>query len=326
VEVLPLSIMANKLVVLCNETGQFLTFKSDGHGFNNPPEVWRSSRANIAVLGDSFVHGYCVQDNFVTLIRRRYPTTLNLGASGAGPLVMLATLKEYARAVKPKVVLWVYFEGNDLKNLSQERKSPLLRRYLTEGFSQDLIERRHEIDRALADYLKKLEARSSWSIKREELREFFEQLWEGGEIRRRVASIMRLASLRKRIGLVYGATNPDAGVSRSTPEEERAQAELLYEILAEARRSVEEWDGDLYFVYLPQWRTYALKPTGPDPLRTRVLSAAKKAGLPVIDIHQTFKRHADPVGLFPLRLSGHYTEEGNRLIAAEVLRAVSLSE
>jgi hypothetical protein len=46
-------------------------------------------------------------------------------------------------------------------------------------------------------------------------------------------------------------------------------------------------------------------------------------GLPLIDVHQVFANQKDPVGLFPLRLDGHYTEEGNRIVAEYVLRALS---
>jgi PAS domain S-box-containing protein len=104
-EILPLASIANKLTVLCNESGQFLTYRTDQHGFNNPQQVWHTS-IDIVAVGDSFTHGYCVapDSNFVSVIRQHYPRTLNLGIEGNGPLVMLATLREYAVVFKPKVV------------------------------------------------------------------------------------------------------------------------------------------------------------------------------------------------------------------------------
>ena len=116
VEVLPLASIAIKLTVLCNESGQFVTYQSDQHGFNNPQYVWHTP-IDIVAVGDSFTQGYCVapDSNFVSVIRQRYPGALNLGIEGDGPLVMLATLKEYAALFRPKVVLWFYFEGNDLQ-------------------------------------------------------------------------------------------------------------------------------------------------------------------------------------------------------------------
>ena len=99
--------------------------------------------------------------------------------------------------------------------------------------------------------------------------------------------------------------------------------QLLHEILVEARRSIEEWGGDLYFVYLPTWSTYASPGGGAHPVRARVLSAAKEAGLPIIDLHPTFESHSDPLALFPFRLGGHYNAEGHALVAAEILRSVA---
>ena len=38
----------------------------------------------------------------------------------------LATLKEYGPTLKPKLVLWFYYEGNDLRDLDGwEKNSPL---------------------------------------------------------------------------------------------------------------------------------------------------------------------------------------------------------
>ena len=64
--------------------------------------------------------------NFVALIRQHYPATINLGVSGDGPLTMLATLKEYVQFAKPRVVLWFFWEGNDLSDLQEREKFPLV--------------------------------------------------------------------------------------------------------------------------------------------------------------------------------------------------------
>ena len=54
-EVIPLAGISNKLTLLCNENGQWVSYKSDAHGFNNPdPAIWKSAGVDIAALGDSF--------------------------------------------------------------------------------------------------------------------------------------------------------------------------------------------------------------------------------------------------------------------------------
>ena len=92
------------MTVLCNESGDYVTYHSDQHGFHNPKEVWQSSRVEIAAVGDSFVQGYCVpsDQNFVSLIRNRHPATLNLGMAGEAPLLMLATMQGVSAALSTK--------------------------------------------------------------------------------------------------------------------------------------------------------------------------------------------------------------------------------
>jgi hypothetical protein len=96
-------------------------------------------------------------------------------------------------------------------------------------------------------------------------------------------------------------------------------------VLTEARDSVSGWGGRLYFVYLPQWHTYAPKPL-PNPDRDRVLQIVGELGLPVIDVYKTFANHEDPLALFPFRIMHHYSEEGYRLVGQDVLRGISAAE
>ncbi len=127
-EFLPLAGISNKVSVVCNETGEYMVYKNDEHGFHNPTGLWNSGRVGIAAVGDSFVQGFCVpsEKNFVALIRNRYPSTLNLGIAGQGPLMMLATIKEYARSVKPGTVLWFYHEESSLELFERREKlSPI---------------------------------------------------------------------------------------------------------------------------------------------------------------------------------------------------------
>ncbi len=113
--------------------------------------------------------------------------------------------------------------------------------------------------------------------------------------------------------------------------------DLLGEILSQANAFVGAWGGRLYFVYLPAWARYA-NPASVNKysdhvlylasLRTRdrVLAFVRGLGLPIIDIHDVFQAHSDPLALFPFHQRLHYNEEGNHLIAEEVLRAIFLAD
>lgn len=70
------------------------------------------------------------------------------------------------------------------------------------------------------------------------------------------------------------------------------------------------------FVYLPQYARISggkLGLTGKH--RVSVLAGIRDLGIPVIDIEPVFNAHAAPISLFPLRMNGHYTPEGYRLVA-----------
>jgi hypothetical protein len=299
-EVLPLSGIANKLVVVCNEGGQYLTYRSDRHGFNNPQEIWGQAPVDIATLGDSFVQGWCVpqEQSFVGVIRKSRSATLNLGMEGGAPLTMLATLKEYGPIVKPRNVLWFYYEGNDLGDLERERHSPLLRRYLNDGFTQNLRDRQAEIDRALDEHVK---------AAREE--------------NRLVATLKEIAG---RIDDLKPAEPARPASDLPPPKRHAVEIELLENILKNAKQFVGGWGGNLYFVYLPAYLRYA--PEQDDFFRDYVLQAARGAGLPIIHIHPTFGAHKDPLSLFALRLHSHYTPEGHELVAKQVRDAIAATK
>ena len=91
------------------------------------------------------VHGARVQpgDDIAAQIRDLGHPAVNLGFSNDGPLLELATLSEYGLRLRPRAVIWVYFEGNDLTDLAEEKTSPLLRAYLHDGYSQHLAERQN---------------------------------------------------------------------------------------------------------------------------------------------------------------------------------------
>ena len=115
----PLGGVALSELVQCNESEFWATYPSDELGFNNPRGLWTSQGSiDVIAVGDSFTEGNCVRlgEDLVSVIRESYPLTINLGRAGNGPLEELAGIKEYGPVLKPKIVLWVYFEQNDIRS------------------------------------------------------------------------------------------------------------------------------------------------------------------------------------------------------------------
>ena len=91
-------------------------------------------------IGDSFTAGACVQkgenipDNFKKITNKN---VINLGYEGTGQLIHLAFLNEFGFEKNPANIIINYYE-NDLKDISQEKKSKHLLNYLKDNYTQNL--------------------------------------------------------------------------------------------------------------------------------------------------------------------------------------------
>ncbi len=311
-ELMPLGGLANTLTVLCNESGRYVSYESDEHGFRNPRGIWSSGRADLAAVGESFAQGYCVPDgkSFVDLLRDGYPVTLNLGMSGQSSLLQLAAIKEYLAPHAPKTVLWFFSEGIDLPDLYDEVKHPLLMRYLEPTFTQHLITRQPEIEQQLRRFLESAEAR-----KREE-----RIASAGSHLFEKSLGFAKLWNLRETVDALYG-TNPadEHGLSMVASSEHNPFSDALQQ----AQTITHNWGGTLYFVYLPSWKRYNNGEETCELERTKVLTLVKALGIPSIDVHESFNAHNDPLSLFPFRKFGHYNEQGNQVVADTVRKALA---
>ena len=354
--------------VICNESGQHLTYTADERGFNNPHGLHGRAPLQVALLGDSFTQGLCVPDDasIAGRIRASFPHMLSLGVTGAGPLreglnkcllhfsdaqgesapsalltfsvsyshrkwwhipvpreplinqrflSALARFIEYAAPLRPRFVVWNWFEGNDLSDLGRELAMASLRRYQTTDTPLGLADRQDDIDRILR-------AAIDAEIERLESRE------EGV-----VKGILLLRAIRDRLP---AQARPELQAKEgdgdgSTIDERLAVTER---ILATVRNAAQGWGGELVAVYLPAylrycsavpaWREHcdaALAQRG-DRLNHRddVLEMFDRLGLPVIDGHAIF----EDVGLSPTDIfyyeGSHYTPAAYGAMAEAVLR------
>ena len=302
---LPLGGVSRKVTVYNNESGEFTIYKSDRHGFNNPDNEWDSKAQEWMTVGDSFAQGSGVKPGEEIAGQLRSitnSTVVNLGIGGNGPLLELASLIEFGKFLKPRKVLWVYYEGNDLvTNLRTEKESPLLMKYMQDGFSQHLIKRQEEVDKLLNEHLSKEKEKEKEKAKAKAKRDkwIHRKRW------------IRLRSVRSVIGI---NTKGDIDVDP-----------LFEKILTKAKAEVEAWGGFLYFVYLPEYACYSssISSHGVFRKKAEVINIANRLDIPVVDIHrEVFEKHSDPLALFPFRLFGHYNAEGNAEVAKAIVRIV----
>lgn len=92
----------------------------DRHGFRNDEDM---ERAEVVVVGDSYVESPMLSNSSLltsTVKRLSGASVANLGISGYGPEQELIVLKRYGLNLQPKVIVWTFFEGNDLLQLDPE--------------------------------------------------------------------------------------------------------------------------------------------------------------------------------------------------------------
>lgn len=109
----PLSDMAIKWN-LPFRASESLSFTTDSKGYRNLREL---DRADIVLLGDSYVEGHWVSDEntcAVILEKRLGLSVANLAVAGYGSLQQLEVLKRDGLELRPRLVAWFFFEGNDL--------------------------------------------------------------------------------------------------------------------------------------------------------------------------------------------------------------------
>jgi hypothetical protein len=317
--IFPLGQLSQKTIVYCNESGQYKIFKSDEHGFNNPEGLYKKNDINIALVGDSFTLGNCVMsgEDIASLLRNEGINSLNLGNGGNGPLIELAVLKEYVEPFKADIVLWVYYEGNDLIELEKERETSMLMRYLEDNYSQSLLDRQDEIDATLIKYVN-----FHW---KKELPRIANQprIAQEREEREYKLKIIKLWFLRSRLGLT-NKTKKTQNPGRVTNY--KSQLPLLSKILATANQRSSRWGGTLYFVYLPTIERYMNdKYNGNFYDRDDVLAIIHKLGIPLIDFHEVLSKQPDPLSLVP-NVGAHYNADGYKLLSEFIVSQLKKSD
>lgn len=325
-EILPLGGIANHITVHCNEMGHWFTAKSDKHGFINPEGQWEMLPIQVAIVGDSYTHA-CVKsdENYASRIRNKFPSTLNLGVAGTGPLSYLARIREYLTTLKPQIVIWSHYEGNDVTDLLHERRTRILQRYLDPEFRQGLVKRQNKIDVSL----------SAW---------FDDQIkkkTEGIEaditpINWHDVVLLRTLRDRLKIGLTVKFLSKEAKHTAQHAAEYNYDLKLFEQIIREAIETIESWGGKLVFVYIPSFSQFCndvqrwkkeycysgLIPYKPFDIahkpRNQILKIVNNNNVPVVDMLPIFKETgaAEQLYVFP---GAHLTPAGYRLVGDTIL-------
>ena len=91
----------------------------DRHGFRNEADL---DAADVAVIGDSFIEAPTMPTSMTmtsVLARLSGLTVANLGLSAYGPQQELRVMERYALPLRPAIIVWAFYEGNDFKDMAR---------------------------------------------------------------------------------------------------------------------------------------------------------------------------------------------------------------
>ncbi len=311
--IFPLAGLSYSKTIHCNENGYYSIYKSDRYGFNNSDDkIWDKDEIDFVLVGDSFVHGACVnpKDTFSENLKNLSgKNVLNLGYGGNGSLIEYATLKEYSPKY-PKNILWFYFEENDIKELSKEINNPLLKKYLSnDSYKQNLKIKQSIIDLKIEKWIeKKVKAKN---IRKKDFKnQKTDQWWFF--FNNKLFSIAKLWNTRHAIFFSH-KNQVIENNSMSTNDFEK--------IIKKLKKFSLEKESKVYFVYLPgYWRyKYDIVPENYFP----IIKIVQENGIKVIDVNDIFfKDTKNPLSFFPFRQFGHYNENGYKIIMTKIYNEI----
>ncbi len=146
--------ISNANTLYCKESSFWTLYKSDKFGFNNPINRWDKKNKDATVfLGDSFIHGACVNpgESIVDYFNEKRHG-INLAYGGTGSIAQYATLMEFKSELPNdlRYIIWGFYEGNDLIQ-DTANEIEWLKPYIDNAkYSQRYIDRIDDFNEAMA--------------------------------------------------------------------------------------------------------------------------------------------------------------------------------
>ena len=284
-----------------------ITLTYDARGFRNPTTP---ARADIVLIGDSYVEGrYVSDDRIVSRVleaRLRRPVA-NLGVAGYGSAQELVVLERDGLPLEPRVVIWFFFEGNDLYN-------------------------DHEFDNALTAP-REIRA-TAWTARH--------PWWRRSFLRNAYAELRLLLSpivpgFCPDFGIVSDGPSrgqrvlfwPEAAVPWTAFEQGRW--ERTKQTLGRGAALVRQHDARLLLVYVPhKFRVYrdfidapALRGWTLWPLPALFAEFCRAEGLACVDLTDMLRDSVRAGGMPHAATDSHWSEAGHRLVADRLAEIVS---
>lgn len=287
-KILALSGISKTKTIYCNENGYFVIYQSDRFGFNNQDSEWDKTDIEYLLIGDSHAHGACVSqpNNIAGNLQKKINKekgVINLGYSANGPLMELATLREYLPLIKVQRILWIYYP-NDIFDLRFGLKNKILSNYLNnKKYSQKLHLKQNELDKNLNQKLLK-------EVKFQ--KKFGEQT--------KLKKFIKLTNLRK-MTIEYEDT---ITTTRINPKDIDLVVKKFQQTLSYANDFANQNNSKLYFVYLPSYPSFSQERSTEKIMiglqrYKEIIKIVNDLDIPLIDVNKEFQNFKNPLELWP---------------------------
>ena len=292
--------ISNSKHMMCNENGYWPIVKTDKYGYINSNDQWSDNYPSLLIIGDSNMLTAChfYKNGVAGKFKKKFEdlnlkiNTLTLSHGNNGPLMKLANIIEYIKETSsPKVLLWVYYDGNDAADLQRELKNEILINYLfEENFSQNLAPKQDFIDKELKSkfnedgYVNKILNINNYKL----------------------IDFVRLIKLRV-------ALNKFQITGSIKNEFSPKNLDIFEKIIIKAKKIANKQGSNFYFVYMPDnfWYSSIDEIDEIDDSRyEKIVNILKKNKINFIDFNKEIKIHPDPKSLLPFRTYGHFNEKG----------------
>ena len=293
----PFAGISNSKTISCNELGYWPIIKRDKYGFSNAYNFYGQD-IDYLLIGDSFAEGWCVneKDNLQNILIKNNKKTLSLGTSGSGPLLQLAILQEYEILLKPEKIIIMYYEGNDLKNLSEELNNTILLKYFNDrNYTQGLINKQRIIDKSIKKFIK-----NNYTY---QINEVSTDLTYSSKIYR----ITKLSNIRLLLNMVSSKD-----IKSKNNKKNILIIEEYSKILNKIKIISNRLDAQLYFLYIPDWTRVKQGKLNKNNLNYKkdIIDLVNKNDIKIIDFSNKLKKIKNPLSVFPFEKHGHLSEKG----------------
>lgn len=302
------------------EFGNYYNWQTDRHGFRNLDDVWDKNDVEAIILGDSFLMpgeiNKSISANLIKLINETKKlkkntesgSVIELAVSGGGTLYEYAIAKEYILNKKVKNLILFFFEANDLTNLQNELKNPILNKYFEqEKFIQNLIYKQNIVDNMYDNSdLVKLEQNiyingtNSKETKSQKIKRRYKFEWS------RFVKLYKLREL-------------------TIESKKKKPIEEFKILMKKFKRLSKNNNINFYFVYVPEINRYLknFEVNESSKYYEEIIEIVKNLELNIIDLNkELYSKVSNPLKYFPLESFGHTTMNTNIAISKIIFEKI----